>query len=67
MMQPANDNGLGVPPGVYDMVQAARFLKNRITAFLSLPLASIDRMALEQNLRQIGRMEGSTGTQGKIA
>ena len=47
--------------------QAARFLKNRITAFLSLPLASIDRMALEQNLRQIGGMEGSTGTQGKTA
>ncbi|MDG3576840.1 MULTISPECIES: arsenate reductase ArsC [Rhizobium] len=40
--------------------QAARFLKNRITAFLSLPLESIDRMALETKLRQIGAMEGST-------
>ncbi len=47
--------------------QAARFLKNRISAFLSLPLASIDRMALEENLRQIGGMEGSTGTQEKTA
>ncbi len=27
--------------------QAARYLKNRITAFLSLPLQSIDRIALE--------------------
>ena len=47
--------------------QAARFLKNRIMAFINLPLASIDRMALETRLRQIGAMEGSTGSQGKSA
>ncbi|MBB3948220.1 arsenate reductase [Rhizobium skierniewicense] len=47
--------------------QAARFLKNRIAAFLSLPLTSIDRMALEQKLRQIGRMEGSTSAQEESA
>ena len=47
--------------------QAARFLKNRIAAFVNLPLASIDRMALETRLRQIGAMEGSTGSQGKSA
>lgn len=35
---------------------AARFLKNRIGAFLSLPMESIDRMAL----RRIGRGEGAT-------
>ncbi|ANL34705.1 arsenate reductase ArsC [Rhizobium phaseoli] len=40
--------------------QAARFPKNRIMAFLSLPLASIDKLALEQHLRQIGAMEGAT-------
>ncbi|MBY4630667.1 MULTISPECIES: arsenate reductase ArsC [Rhizobium] len=40
--------------------QAARFLKNRIVAFLSLPLASIDKLALESHLRQIGAMEGTT-------
>ncbi|WFU07465.1 arsenate reductase ArsC (plasmid) [Rhizobium sp. CB3171] len=40
--------------------QAARYLKNRITAFVSLPLASIDRLALETHLRQIGAMEGAT-------
>ncbi|MBB3967049.1 arsenate reductase ArsC [Rhizobium metallidurans] len=40
--------------------QAARFLKNRIAAFLSLPLGSLDRMALETRLRQIGAIEGST-------
>jgi arsenate reductase len=40
--------------------QAARFLKNRIMAFLSLPLESIDRMALQIRLRQIGATEGSS-------
>lgn len=40
--------------------QTARFLKNRIMAFLSLPLESIDRMALQTRLRQIGAMEGSS-------
>ncbi|MDX3925473.1 MAG: arsenate reductase ArsC [Shinella sp.] len=45
--------------------QAARFLKNRITAFINLPLTSIDRMALEQRLRQIGAMEGTTNPHGK--
>ena len=47
--------------------QAARFLKNRITAFINLPLESIDRMALETRLRQIGAMEGSTKPEGKSA
>jgi len=47
--------------------QAARFLKNRIAAFVGLPLASIDHMALETKLRQIGAMEGSTSPQGKSA
>ncbi len=43
--------------------QAARFLRNRISAFLSLPLSSIDKLALETRLRQIGAMEGTTNTQ----
>lgn len=32
----------------------ARFMKNRISAFLSLPLASIDRMAVKSELARIG-------------
>ncbi|WP_426122983.1 arsenate reductase ArsC [Pararhizobium sp. PWRC1-1] len=47
--------------------QAARFLKNRISAFLSLPLSSIDKLALEQHLRQIGKMAGSTTPHGKAS
>ncbi|CVI57963.1 MULTISPECIES: arsenate reductase ArsC [Agrobacterium] len=47
--------------------QAARFLKNRIAAFISLPLQSIDRMALETRLRQIGSLDGTTNPEGKSA
>jgi protein-tyrosine-phosphatase len=47
--------------------QAARFLKNRIMAFINLPLASIERMAIETRLRQIGAMEGTTSLEGKSA
>lgn len=40
--------------------QAARLLKNRITVFTSLPLASIDKLALQTRLKQIGAMEGAS-------
>jgi arsenate reductase len=39
---------------------ALRFMRNRITAFTSLPLASIDRMSLAAKLTGIGAMDGST-------
>lgn len=39
---------------------AFRYMKNRISAFLSLPLRSIDRMALGGRLREIGQMDGHT-------
>lgn len=41
-------------------VEAFRFMKNRVAAFTSLPLASFDAMALGTRLREIGRMDGST-------
>ena len=41
-------------------VQAFKFLKARIGLFLSLPLRTIDRMALEAKLREIGRAEGAS-------
>ncbi|MDQ8730783.1 arsenate reductase ArsC [Bradyrhizobium sp. LHD-71] len=40
--------------------QAFRYLRSRIDAFVSLPLASIDKLALGPKLRDIGRMQGST-------
>lgn len=39
---------------------ALRFMRNRIAAFTSLPLETIDNMALGSKLRGIGAMDGST-------
>ena len=39
---------------------AFRFMRNRVTAFISLPLASLDQMALTNRLRDIGHMDGAT-------
>jgi arsenate reductase len=46
---------------------AVRYLRNRIFAFINLPLASIDRLALTSKLRGIGTMEGSTGSRPEVA
>lgn len=43
---------------------AFRYLKARIAAFVSLPIKSIDQMALGQKLRDIGQMDGTTGASG---
>ena len=39
---------------------AFRFMPNRIAAFISLPLASLDTLALANRLREIGQMDGAT-------
>lgn len=41
-------------------VEAFRFLKNRISAFMALPLDSIDRMAMTHHLSEIGKLEGAS-------
>src|SRR3954466_4046490 len=41
-------------------IQTGKYLKNRISAFLALPMASLDQVALAQRLREIGRLEGTT-------
>ncbi len=46
---------------------AFRYLKNRINAFTSLPLARIDRLALDTRLREIGRSEGATSSRPDVA
>lgn len=40
--------------------RALHYLSNRISLFLALPHDSIDEMALERKLKEIGRTEGST-------
>lgn len=43
-------------------LQALRYLTNRISLFLTLPIESIDAMAMKQKLKEIGEGEGaSTG------
>ena len=41
-------------------VKSFRHLRNRISAFVALPFASIDRLALEARLKAIGRMDGAS-------
>jgi arsenate reductase len=41
-------------------VQATKYLKNRISAFQALPMASLDQVALNHRLSEIGRLEGAT-------
>jgi protein-tyrosine-phosphatase len=48
-------------------VAAFRFLKNRIAAFTSLPLHSIDQLSLGTRLRDIGRGEGATSSRPDVA
>jgi arsenate reductase len=40
--------------------QAFRFMKNRISAFLALPLQSLDAVALTSRVQDIGTLEGAT-------
>jgi arsenate reductase (thioredoxin) len=46
-------------------VTAFRYLKNRISIFISLPIRSLDKMALGAKLREIGQMEGASSPRPK--
>lgn len=41
-------------------MQALRYLTNRISLFLTLPLESIDALAIKQRLAEIGKGEGAS-------
>ncbi len=41
-------------------VTAFKYLKNRISLFTSLPIRSLDKMALGAKLREIGGLDGAT-------
>ncbi len=47
--------------------EAFRYLRNRISAFTSLPIKSLDKLVLSARLKEIGRMEGSTLQPGKAS
>ena len=41
-------------------VTAFKYLKNRISVFISVPIRSLDKMALGAKLRDIDRLDGAT-------
>lgn len=40
--------------------EAFRYMRNRIAAFVALPLKSLDALSLKAKLREIGRLDGAT-------
>jgi arsenate reductase len=48
-------------------VAAFRYLKNRITVFAALPVASLDRVSLQAGLTEIGQAEGATRRRPDVA
>jgi arsenate reductase len=48
-------------------VTAARYLKNRISAFANLPLESLDRMSIAARVREIGHMDGASKRRPEVA
>jgi hypothetical protein len=49
------------------LVLAARYLKNRISIFTNLPIRSLDRIALNARLREIGQLDGATKPRPEVA
>ncbi len=48
-------------------VTAARYVRNRISAFAALPIRSLDALSLTAKLREIGRLEGATKPRPEVA
>jgi arsenate reductase len=48
-------------------VTAARYVKNRIAAFVALPIRSLDALSLNKKLREIGALEGASKPRPEVA
>jgi arsenate reductase len=48
-------------------VAAARFLKNRISAFANLPFKNLDKMSLARRLGEIGALDGTSKLRPEVA
>jgi arsenate reductase len=48
-------------------VTAQRYLKNRISAFLALPVSSLDEVTLTAQVREIGHQAGATSPRPEVA
>lgn len=47
--------------------QAFRYMKNRVSAFLSLPVESLERVRLVTKLREIGQLDGASFRAADVA
>jgi arsenate reductase len=47
-------------------VTAFKYLRNRISIFISLPIRSLDQMTLGAKLREIGRLDGTTARADEV-
>jgi len=48
-------------------VTAARYVRNRIAAFVALPIKSLDTLSLNKKLREIGALEGASRPRPEVA
>jgi len=48
-------------------ITAFRYLRSRVSLLTNLPVASLDRLVLERHLQKIGRTEGNTSPNSKVA
>ncbi|WP_159013935.1 arsenate reductase ArsC [Acidisoma sp. S159] len=48
-------------------VDAFRYMKNRISLFLALPLSKLERFSLSAKLREIGHTEGASSPRSDVA
>ena len=48
-------------------VLAARYLKNRISAFTNLPLESLDKMTIAARVGEIGNLPGASKSRPEVA
>ena len=48
-------------------VTAARYVRNRIAAFVALPIKSLDALSLNKKLREIGALEGASKPRPEVA
>ncbi len=48
-------------------VTAARYVRNRIGAFVALPIRSLDSLSLTAKLREIGALEGASKPRPEVA
>ena len=48
-------------------VTAMRYLRNRISVLLALPVASLDNLTLTSRVREIGQLEGASSRRPEVA